>query len=177
MKKALKNMELIDTITDKGIFGKDVEGTPNIIRNAARAVLFDEDGKIPILFVSKHNFHKLPGGGLEEDEDIMQALARECLEEIGCEIEVTGEVGITKEIRGRDSRLQTSYCYLGKVIKKVQKPKFTEFEREKGFQLKWLSLDDAINKFKNDKPNNYNGKFISIRDFKILEKAKEKFEK
>lgn len=31
-------------------------------RQASRAVLFDENNLIPLLFVSKYNYHKIPGG-------------------------------------------------------------------------------------------------------------------
>ncbi len=32
-------------------------------RTAARGVFFDDKDNIPVLFVSKYNYHKLPGGG------------------------------------------------------------------------------------------------------------------
>lgn len=32
------------------------------LREAARGVFFDENCLVPILFVSKYNYHKLPGG-------------------------------------------------------------------------------------------------------------------
>lgn len=57
-------------------------------REAARAVLLDDDGHIPLLYVSNLNYHKLPGGGIDEGEDKMQGLARECLEEVGSEVEI-----------------------------------------------------------------------------------------
>lgn len=34
-------------------------------RTAARAILFAPDGKIALLRVGRHGFHKLPGGGLD----------------------------------------------------------------------------------------------------------------
>ena len=42
--------------------------TPTVIasfekRQAARAVVFDTAGNISLLRVSKHHYHKLPGGG------------------------------------------------------------------------------------------------------------------
>jgi 8-oxo-dGTP pyrophosphatase MutT (NUDIX family) len=70
------------------------------IRKAARAVVFDNDNKITILKVANHNYYKLPGGGVEEGEDLAKALEREAMEEIGCKISVTGEIG--KIIEHRD---------------------------------------------------------------------------
>ena len=59
-------MELLKEIKDKK-FPED-ESTLKI-REASRAILFDENDLIPLLFVSKYNYHKLPGGGIDEGED------------------------------------------------------------------------------------------------------------
>jgi len=50
------------------------------LREAARAVLFDDDDNIPLLFVAKHHYHKLPGGGIDDGENKEDALIRECRE-------------------------------------------------------------------------------------------------
>jgi hypothetical protein len=36
----------------------------------------------------------------------------------------------------------------------------------------WVSLDEAIEKLKKDEPNDYEGKFIQVRDSCFLEEAK-----
>ena len=67
-------------------------------RKTARAVVFDENNKIALLYVSKHNYHKLPGGGAEDGEDLIVALKRECVEEIGCDIEVIEDLGASPNL-------------------------------------------------------------------------------
>jgi len=52
-----------------------------LVREVGRAVVVDEDKKIALLYVSKENYYKLPGGGIEEGEDKISALKRECLED------------------------------------------------------------------------------------------------
>ena len=42
----------------------DEEAKEYPLREAARAVIFDTDDKVGLLYVSKHNYYKLPGGGL-----------------------------------------------------------------------------------------------------------------
>lgn len=142
-------------------------------REAARGVVFDEKGLIPMLFVSKANYHKLPGGGIEEGESKIETCKREVLEETGCDIKVGKEIGKITEFRPyTDYLYQTSYCYLGKIINKgIQN--LEQGEIDEGFRLVWFTLDEAINTVRNDKPNNEEGKFIQERDLAFLEKAQE----
>ena len=60
-------------------------------RTAARAVVFDGE-KMALIHISKHDYYMLPGGGIDSD-DLRTGLAREILEELGCEIGITSEVG------------------------------------------------------------------------------------
>ncbi len=162
-------MELLKEIKDKELPG-DRSSLKN--REASRAILFDENNLIALLFVAKHDYHKLPGGGVDLGEDKVQALARECLEETGSNIEIIAEIGKIIEYRSKWNLRQVSYCYYAKVLSR-REPNFTEKELEQGFRLVWLSLRDAILKVKNDKPKNYEGLFVQERDLGFLEKMKE----
>ncbi|HJY98329.1 MAG TPA: NUDIX domain-containing protein [Patescibacteria group bacterium] len=142
------------------------------VRFAVRAVLFDDkDGLIPLLYVSKFGYHKLPGGGIKNKEDKMKALNREVLEETGVVGEIEGEVGEITEYRSKWNLFQTSYCYFGKV-KTKGKQSYTSKETREGFKLVWLSLDEAIDKLESDNPTNYEGKFIQERDLRFLQEVK-----
>ncbi|NOQ56220.1 MAG: ADP-ribose pyrophosphatase, partial [Nanohaloarchaea archaeon] len=69
-------MELIKEISLKD-FGEannsDSDKTYRL-RKASRAIVINDENKIALLFVSEHNYHKLPGGGLEPGEDTSSAL-------------------------------------------------------------------------------------------------------
>jgi len=148
------------------------------IREASRAVLFDQNGLVPILYVSKGRYHKLPGGGIEKGESKEKALLREILEEVGAKIEILGEVGKIIEYRSKknfnwgSNQKQISYCYLGKIISKSE-PQFTELELIEEFELIWLTLDKAIEAFEKDKSETVEGKFIVDRDLAFLKAAQE----
>jgi hypothetical protein len=55
-------MELLKEISD---YKASVDESKIKLREASRAVLFDENDMIPLLYVSKYTYHKLPGGGVE----------------------------------------------------------------------------------------------------------------
>lgn len=142
-------------------------------REAVRAVVVNEQGQVALLKVSKHGYHKLPGGGIEATEDKQQALRRELMEEIGCTAEVTEEVGQIIEFRDEWKMKQTSSCYVAKKAGNQRPPTFTEEEADAGFEMIWADdIDAAITLLENDKPTGYEAGFIQKRDLKFLEAAK-----
>ena len=143
------------------------------IRSAARGVVFDENNKVALLPVTAHNYYKLPGGGIEEGEDNLAAFRRECLEEIGSDVEVIQELGSVVEYRTEFGLVQTSYCFVGKTTGERKETAFTQHEMDQGFkQAVWVPLDEAI-KLMENQANNYEGKFIVERDTFLLNKVKQ----
>ncbi|MFH1890591.1 MAG: NUDIX domain-containing protein [Candidatus Kuenenbacteria bacterium] len=164
-------MELIREITEKSLkIGNRAENfnTPYTLRKAARAIVFDKNGKIPIIFDPKHNHHKIPGGGVDKGESLMQTLKREVKEEAGCDIHVIDEIGIVIEYRNKIKILQISYVWLAKLKGKAGEPEFDKEEIAEGHKLKWVSPKEALKLFKNDKPRLYNGHFMWKRDYELL---------
>ena len=165
-------MELLKEIKDEEYSLENISDTNSWkIREAIRAILFDSNNLIPLLFVSKFNYHKLPGGGIDAGEDKEKALSRECLEEVGSEIEIIGEIGQIIEYRAKQKVVQISYCYYGNIISKGE-PNFTDKELSEGFEMIWLPLREAISTIEHDKPEDYNGFLVQKRDLEFLERAK-----
>ncbi len=145
------------------------------VRNSSRAVLFDENMFVPLLFVAKFHFYKLPGGGIEPNEDSIAAVRREVVEEIGSEIEIISEIGKIIVYDSLKSIKKISYCYLGKIISKGE-PHFTEKELANGFSVVWLPLKDAISKLSDEKVRNDKNESIQRRDLTFLKKVKQMIE-
>jgi len=160
-------MKLLKTFTEKDLGISNAGIDKNIKyqkRQAARAVVIDNENNTALLFDAKHNHHKIPGGGVDAGETIEEALHREVKEEAGCEIKIIKEVGQTVEYRNQINLKQTSYCWLAKVKGKKFAPKFEAAELANGFKLEWIKLDKAIKIFKQDKPQKYFGFFMCQRD-------------
>jgi 8-oxo-dGTP diphosphatase len=144
-------------------------------RGAARAVLLNDEGQVYLLNVSKHGYHKLPGGGIDQGEDIKQAMERELMEEVGCKAEIVTELGTVIEYRNYDDGglEQTSYCYLAKQVGEQVASALEEGELAEGMvEVKASSIDDAIALLSQDKPDNLEGRFIQKRDLAFLRVAR-----
>ena len=162
-------MKIIKIIKSKDL--KSGEILEFNIRKVSRGVVFDKNKNIGLLYVSKNSHHKLPGGGIDNGEDKISTLKRECLEELGCDVEIIDELGQVIEYRKKTLLEQYSYCYLARVVGEKKEPKFTDREISEGFQIKWVSLVEAVLLLKSDKPEGYEGSFIQIRDRAILKAA------
>lgn len=168
-------MELLAEVRERDVGFEGMESfvVPYELRKTSRAVVFNENNEIALLAVTKHNYHKLLGGGIEENEDLYAALKCKVLEEIGCHIEIGRDLGLIIEYRNRWKRLQISYCFLAKTTGEIQESQLTESELEKGIQPLWVPLDKAVALLEHDKPSCYEGKFIQRRDIAFLQRSKD----
>lgn len=160
-------MELLEEIHNTDI------GLPNKLcdyreRRAVRAVITHE-GKIALQHVGKHGYYKLPGGGVDAGESDMEALAREIMEEVGCKINVMGEIGKIIEYRDDFNLKQLSLCFFGTVAGEISTPEFTEEERTDEMEALWVAPGEALRLIKESVTDDYEGKFIIIRDAILLE--------
>ena len=140
-------------------------------RNAARAIVFDDNNFIALIHATKNFYYKLPGGGIEEGETNEMALQRECKEEIGCNIEVIKELGCTVEYRKKYRLNQTSYCYIAKVVGEKGTPKLEKDEAEEGFETVWLPINEALEKVRASQLLIYEAQYMIARDTALLEHA------
>jgi len=166
-------MEIIRTITDKDIGEKPRPVSKFNERKAARAILFNKNKEVAIMTVAKFAYHKIPGGGVEEGEDLKTALEREIKEEAGATAKVTGELGRILETRTEYPLKQESFCFIAEAIN-IGKPEFTDKEKEQGFSVSWMPINEAIKVFEKETPIEYSAKFMHLRDLCFLQEAKKR---
>jgi len=150
------------------------------MREAARGIVMDDDGAVALLHVARDNYYKLPGGGIDEGEEPLEAFGRELMEEIGCEAEVLHAMGTILEQRYYWNMTQISHCYVARQVGEKGEPDFTDKERESGFEIVWAkNIDEAIKLLESNDPTPHpeelkrNITFMRLRDLAIAKKAKE----
>ncbi len=148
-------------------------------RNAARGIIFNEKKELLFVYSKFYNDVSFPGGGVEPEETIEQALYRECLEEVGAVINSHKE--FYKITEKRDSSFSKdnynvfhSFYYIC-TYKELVKESLLDYEINLGYETRWMSLEDAINlnsetleKLINKKK--YTG--VVQRELRILEELK-----
>lgn len=108
-------------------------------------MLINDMGRVGIMHFTTTGSYKLAGGGIDEGEDVIDALRREVREEAGYEITDIRELGIVEEQRYFCGIRQLSYCYLARVTDFVGTD-LTPGEAAEGMELRWVgSIQDAIN--------------------------------
>ena len=165
-------MRLLEVINPENVSEEEVSEYP--VREAARAVVMDDEKRVALLHVAKFNYYKLPGGGVEASEDYQAALHRECHEEIGCEIEILGEIGSIVEYRKIFELKQVSYCYFAGLKGKKGESAFTTDEKDEGFEKLWVPYDEALKLLSQNDAANLEGRlYIVPRDEAFLKAASE----
>ena len=100
-------MKTISTLVNGKISKKGIKNTADWKkRTAARAIILDNQNKIPLLWSNKYLFYKIPGGGIENGENIIKALKREIMEELGIKIKNIKPLGEIKEYHTKNKYYQ-----------------------------------------------------------------------
>ena len=167
-------MQLIARITDLDVGG----GGPGIIdsvsRYSARGVLLDQDNQAAMMYMSRLDLYKLPGGGIEAGESRKAAFLREIKEETGFDASILHELGCIEEHKGRNHFMQMSYCYIARSQgEDAADTALSGKEMELGMETRWMPVAEAIDHMKraaHDRQD-YSTRFMILRDRMILEEA------
>ena len=112
-----KTIENIVKITDIDFNIKEINNIEQpIIRFGARGIVFNNEGKIAIIHKVNKNEYKLPGGGIDENEDAKIAFKRECEEEIASKVKILKILGTAEEYKSQENFKQLSFVFVAKKI-------------------------------------------------------------
>ncbi len=142
-------MEVFSTIKDKDIFKEPFpEPKEYKIRPTAKGIVIDGQGKIALLEARGHFL--FPGGGVEEGESGEEAFVRECMEEIGCKVEVLSSVGMGVQYRSKEeyAKKYEIYFYVAKVVGDKGVPTTTS-KSELACILSWQNEEEVKNMLEN----------------------------
>ncbi|MPW36420.1 NUDIX hydrolase [Vibrio sp. B1Z05] len=120
-----------------------------IQRQATRAIALRGE-QILLMYTERYHDYSLPGGGLDEGEDVIEGLVRELQEETGAQnIRNIAPFGVFEEFRpwyknDADVMHMHSYCYTCQVDPILGTPNFEEYEINNGMQALWVNIYDAI---------------------------------
>lgn len=116
-------------------------------RTTARIIIFNEKRELLMLYSKKFNDYTFPGGGIKEDEDIIEGLKREVKEETGIILQTIKPYGYCVELRyGINGNItvyeQTSYYFIG-TIEWIGKPNYIEREALQGLSIVYVDMEKA----------------------------------
>ena len=163
--------QLGEIIVSKTLNGQTIETH----RTAARGIIKIGD-EVLMIHCAYFNDYTFPGGGVENGEDPIVALKRECMEEAGVvikNIKPFYKIIEKREINDEEYQIHESLFYLCE-IESYCETHLESYEIELGYSAVWIKINDAI---KNDeermnllKDTDYKG--VLERELRILNMLK-----
>lgn len=149
------------------------------------------NGKIAIMKFNDTGTFMLPGGKLEENETIIEALSREILEETGIKIEPNNLISdFHQQIFERDKQDENGDQYRSKIITTFyliktnkdfdyKKMRLSQKEKQNGVKPYWINpaileykINTAINKYRNEYFGRYAKEYLTaFNRFKEFEEG------
>lgn len=160
-------MKLICELTDKMVLGLDgMSSQPP--RLTARGIIKNNAGLYAVMYAGKFNLYSLPGGGVEEGEDILTALHREILEETGCTCDHVVELGIVAENRAHQDFTTHSHYYIVSTGQNTSPIRLTADEISNKTVVQWRTLEEIIQLISEPEHTTNQRKFLQARDMAAL---------
>lgn len=160
-------MKQICELNDRIILGQD--GLSSMApRLTARAIVKNQDGLYAVMYADKFKLHSLPGGGVEDGEDVLTALRREVYEETGCVCDEIQELGIVAENRASLDYTQINYYFVVTTTHTPGENHLTEAEQDSRTVVEWHTFDEMVRLINEQEFDRVQGKYLKARDVAAL---------
>ena len=160
-------MKHICELNDKTLLGMDgISAQPP--RITARAIVESRNGLYAVMYADKFQLHSLPGGGVEDGEDVLAALRREIYEETGCDCDHIRELGIVSENRASLDYTQVNYYYVVTTSHIATENHLTKTEQASRTVVKWVTFDEMVRLINDQEFARVQGKYLKARDVAAL---------
>lgn len=121
------------------------------IKNAAKAIIIREGAILALRKEDKDGvYYSLPGGGQEKGETLDAALVRECVEEIGTEVEVRrlvfvrDYIGANHEFAKEDSEVHKVEFFFECRVPEIYRPRLGTKPDATQKSVVWLPLEETF---------------------------------
>lgn len=173
-KERTLNWKQIAIMSDEDFGFTDLEEKADKTRFSVRVLLYNEKGEICVIKSEKYGYFQLPGGGIEENESIIEAAIRETREESGCLIKNIEAIGYTIERREsvrneHDWKHDISFNFKAIATENVG-TNYTEDEVAEGFVPIWANINEVAEELSKNEGHikSYSGNFSNRRDLEII---------
>ena len=160
-------MKKICELNDKIILGQNGRSNKPP-RLTARAIVRDQDGLYAVMYSDQFKLYSLPGGGVEDGEDVLTALRREVYEETGCFCDEIKELGIVAENRASLDYTQINYYYVVTTTYKLGENHLTESEQASRTVVQWHAFEEMVRLINEQEFDRVQGKYLKARDVAAL---------
>jgi 8-oxo-dGTP pyrophosphatase MutT (NUDIX family) len=147
-------------------------------RQIVRAVVFDDDKNFYFVRANRDDdfgvstLIETSGGGVEEGEDLLEAIHRELKEELGIESEIICKIGVVSDYYNLIHRHNINNYFLCRAVSFGDK--HLTPEEIKDFHLSTLKMtyDEAVSEYEKRRESRL-GRLVCNRELPVLKKAKE----
>ena len=157
---------ILANITDEdlGLSKRRISVTKST-RVGARVILFDDNSRVALVYEYKYDHYKLPGGNIEHNETVEQAVQREAKEEVGCKIKNLQYLGVVYSHLNQYSEDCWQYYFMAQVDGAIGESEWIDEEELHGCSIIWCAgIDEAISKVQSGTSEEYVHLFEKARE-------------
>lgn len=134
-------------------------------RIGARAILFDGNSRVALVYEHRYHHYKLPGGNVEPGENLEQAVRREIKEEVGANIADIRYLGVVHSYLSAYNEDCDQHYFTARVDGEIGESAWIDEEELHGCQIIWCdNLQQAIKRVQSGTSKEYVHLFERTRE-------------